>query len=1011
MNTANGIYPVHQSPINPSLDQNGIHPSFGQGFGGPNVNPNNFEVSQFQNQNGQIPNNTSPSIHQSPFQVPSVVPAKRTREEQVGASPHPPASSIGQSRSETPQAPFNQYGGQGARPQFSTQTPFQQHMQQSNHATPSPNPTQQQFRPPSSQPQMSSPSPFPGQGHPGQFPPMSNPMNRIPTPQNPSQHFQSAMQPGQGLHPGAHGGMSGGPSQMGNQFPNMRPGLQPNTGQMPNDLQKQYQASMMRQRQMHGGMNQMPTASQMNGLTPQQRAALMGGMNTNLPGRNNGLPPGTAQVNTQDPATRFMMQLERFAQQKGQPLDPNPTICGRRVHYFHIFSLFMKHKPAHDPQGWASILALLGFPPEQFSSAIPELRALFDRYLSGFVTHYMNDQQRKQSQLARGPGQSSPTNDRVPRPPAPPGFPGQTVQTPGPQAPSPALSNRRGTSTVPDGADVATPEKAGSHLDHSSSPHQFPQGSPVQLKIGPQDDIDGKGQPDGLLQLGTSAPDKDINKPFDPEYRPRRYELNTYGGIDLEPLLESGAAIHEMKTFQRYEELGPVDLHTLSIGLLSGFQEEVRFGLDRIGALSQRPIILRECEDVVDNLVELGQNLVTKLNENTDSLSEGLLFRSYENLQKSCREDLSDLRDQLVFGETSYVSQQRINKLVSITTILRNLSFPFSERPNHERENDINRKILSNPDMQSFWVKIIKLLSVRSSPLCSNADYMDITKDLVVLLSNVSEALIINNEDDARTLLAFLLSFAPESIVDKEGSVQAFASYEPLKHQYLPNALDSLAKILARDDPNRGFLKTIFHNDLMAASRDNSPLITQAFALAIAPIPESVFNAPPTLVLLRLVERRKPTLGQGILVLDLLSTMLPPSTVSTPAGKSKRRCCQRIWLETDDGWASRLIHLVLAMGVQDAQAGPERHPVTQQLIDTGRGYQSITQRALSMVRRVLEGSDRIDLETGVEKAELMSTKILKPVPLREMAFSALMTPRFDSETLKSLTALHQLSSW
>lgn len=1007
MNTANGIYPVHQSSLNSSLDQNGIHPSFGQGFGGPGVNPNGFDVSQFPNQNGQLPNNASPSIHQSPFQVPSVVPAKRTREEQVGASPHPPATSLGQSRSQTPQqATFNQYGGQGAGPQFSTPTPFQQHLHQSNHATPSPNPSQQQFRPPSSQPQMSSPPNFPSQaGHPGPFSQMGNPMNRMGTPQNPAQHFTPGMQPGQGLHPGAHGPMPGGPSPMGGQFPQMRPGMQGNIGQQQNDFQKQYQANLLRQRQMQGNMNQMPPGGQVNGMTPQQRAALMGGMNPNMPGRP-GIPPGATQANQQETISRFMLQLERFTQQRGQPLDPNPTVCGRRLHYFQIFSLFMRYRPNHEPQGWAHILQQLNIGPDQSATAIQELRHIFERNLSGFAAQYMSEHNRKHSQQGRLPGQGSPTNDRVPRPPAPPGFPSQPA---GPQAPSPSLTNRRGASIAPDGVDAATPEKTSSTLDQSSSPHPFPQGSPVQLKVSPQDDVDGKAQTDGHAHLDGLGPEKEVNKPFDPEYKPRRLEPSTYAGFNLDLLLENGAPIYEMKTLPRFEDLGPVDLHALAIGLQSGFQQEVRYALDRLAVLSQKPVFLQECEDLVDSLVELGLEQLSKLCEDVEGTPDWQDFQPYEKLRTSCREDLSGFRNHLRFGEREYGLQRSVDCLISITTILRNLSFPVSERSGFERDNDVNRRILSSPEMQSFWSKTIKLLGVKSSPLKSNADFMDIMKDLVVLLSNVCEVLIITNEDDAHTLLMFLLSFAPQAVCSGE-SLKAFTTYEPLKHQYLPNAVDSLAKILARDDPNRGFMKTIFHNDLTSNSKSPLPLMTQVFALAIAPIPETVFVTPPPGSILRLVEKRKPSISQGILILDILSTLLPLATNSSSVPRSDTPCLQRSWLESDDGWVTRLIHLVIVMGLHDAHSLPDRHPMTREPVDTGRGYQSITQRALSMIRRLLESADKVDRENNVDEANLMSTKILKLLPLEDMNFSALMIPRFDSETLKCLSALNQLAS-
>ncbi|KAL9050879.1 MAG: hypothetical protein Q9162_006354 [Coniocarpon cinnabarinum] len=1021
MNTANGIYSAPPNGINPSFDQNGAHGPYGQSFSAPTASPGTFDfTSQFPNHSGQrfpdgLTNNTSPSIHQSPFQVPSVIPQKRARDDQVGASPHPPQTNLGLSRSQTPsQPPFNQYGTQAPPPNFQTPTPFQ-HLQASNHATPSPNPSSQQFRPPTSQPAMSSPPNFPNQ-HPqaGPFASMANSMNRMSTPQNASNHFMSSMPPGASMPPGLSGGMGAAGPQMPGQMPMMR-GQMPMQNMSPQqqEMYKQYQQQMMARQHQMRNMGQMPQGAQVNGMTPPQRAAMAGGMGGNMAGKM-AIPPGADRATPQMQAMQFMSQLQAFLHSQGQQLEPNPTVCGNSIHYFQLFQLFVRLKPLQNPQAWPIMMQQLRIPPPQQNQAIQELRGLYERNLMAFGRHYASMvEKQKQIQQGRMPGQGSPTSEQGPRPPVPPGFPPQPAQAQASSASSPAAKNRVRTnsSAAPDGLDRNTPSKAPSVTGQTSSPHQFPQGSPVPLKISQLDEDDDQAQAEGVKSKKSSVQAQDPRTLFDPEYKPRRYNMDTHGGLALDALAEHGGILYDYKTFQRFEELGPVDLPALTMSLQSGIHEEIASALDQLAALSQRPLYLGECLDLVDILLEIGREQLQRLSDGTEP-SANLQIMPMEDLVRSCRADSLDFRKDRPFGTPGYDKRHATDRLLAVTTIFRNLSFPFMERHNYERESEHNRHILASPDMQSFYAKAIRLLNESTSPLESNHDHLEIMKDVVVFLSNVSETMIITGEDDARAFLVFLLAFAPKTIRVSGRKNYSFTTYEPLKHQYLPNAIDSLAKMLARDEPNRGMIKTILHNDLSVVSDSSRALFTKAFATGIAPIPDKSFNTTSSGGPLRLVERRKPFITQAMLILDILSTLVP-ATLGPPGPDetSGSASLQRQWLESEDAWASRIIHLVIAMGMHDAHhPHMERHPVTRERVDTGQGFTSITQRAIGMVRRLLESADKIDTDAGKDGGDLISAKVLGTLPLDDMTFAAIMLPRFDPEVIRGLTALSQMVS-
>ncbi|KAI5300248.1 hypothetical protein KEM55_008576 [Ascosphaera atra] len=236
-------------------------------------------------------------------------------------------------------------------------------------------------------------------------------------------------------------------------------------------------------------------------------------------------------------------------------------------------------------------------------------------------------------------------------------------------------------------------------------------------------------------------------------------------------------------------------------------------------------------------------------------------------------------------------------------------------------------------------------------------------KDLLVFLSNVAHMIQIPGRDEAFCLLVFLLAFAPtttdegaqaaeaeKGAVEVEESAEGakekdkgaaasqttpqpsaeknsvatsskpldnkviFASYNPSVHRYLPLAVDALAKLLARDDPNRTHLKTIFANDSATAhalEQHYTPdLLTRTFMLAIAPLPSAQLTASlASPQLLMLIEFRKPLLMQSLLAADVLASMLPMVAGGTgaPAYVSKMA---RSWLGGADGWASALGRIV-----------------------------------------------------------------------------------------------------
>ncbi len=102
-----------------------------------------------------------------------------------------------------------------------------------------------------------------------------------------------------------------------------------------------------------------------------------------------------------------------------------------------------------------------------------------------------------------------------------------------------------------------------------------------------------------------------------------------------------------------------------------------------------------------------------------------------------------------------------------------------------------------------------------------------------------------------------------------------FTPYEPSLQPYLSHAVDALAKLLARDVPNRTYYKVLLAADPSAATPPGPyELLTRTFALAICVVPEQFRDSRPN-VLIPLIEARKPLLMQGLLAADILASLAP----------------------------------------------------------------------------------------------------------------------------------------
>jgi SWI/SNF chromatin-remodeling complex subunit SWI1 len=956
------------------------------------------QQQQLQQQRSQTPQ----------FQVNSVVPSKRPRpgDEGIAASPH-------LSRSQTPQQvgyPGGFPGNQQAGQPLQAPNPYQ-HLQHggSANATPSPTMSNQQFRPPSQAQRMQTVSPnppFPQQQQQAGMgmspPPDAN--GRVNTPQQ--AQFNMGGQMG-GPMAGQMGGMNFMPGTSMPQGYNQNFGAGQNMAganaqspytagqvQLTPNLAAQ-QAEMHRMHQLKVHQQQQMMAQNRAAAAQQQQAAMNQGLmmaqqqqrNMATPTRPQGQgmnPQG--QQNRQIEEQNFLQKVGRWMAQSGRPFEAQPLVCGRPVSLFYLFNIVLKAKGSKRVTAmgqWPQVAAALRYqPPEQFPSAAMELKDVFERCLGMWeaATWANMSQQQKakmdaiqQAQMTgmnAGP-QMSP-NRPMPQTPQQNAqmqnaqYMQQLQQRMGqmqqPQPPmgqmTPVQNNAQlpaanGWSTPQSDPSIARPQTAS--LDpHRKSVSRQLEGSPAPAKQAafatpPPSKLPERADSVSKITNGNVVPAVPWTNTTN--YQPKSKKLvMSWGGIEPDHQGNLGEAISRLRPdVPDVPEMGNLDIHALTMSLQSGLHVEVRYALDYLVKISNEPRIfldLEQCEDLVDILMDCAEEQIETLAEDAPEVSDILDINSYEDVVRSVKTEIHGLQDIPEAGTMEYDLERCADRLIAITTILRNFSFPIPM--------DRNQHVLASPLVIKFIANAIRLVGTRTLFLRTHVNTQDFMKDVVVFLSNIADKISLPSREDALSILHFLLSFAPGPCPTDSKPLR-FPYYVPAVHPYYPPALDSLAKLLARDEPNRSFYKEIFTENIVVSANttvyQQYDLLTRAFAFAIAVIPERVspkarHNPADSL---RLAEARKPSLTQGMLAADILATLCPGVDVGLA----------KAWLQAEDGWAQSLVRYALLFMRKDVeltqQRTQQRHPSQVQQRNTQNedaGFALITPRALGVIKRL-----------------------------------------------------------
>lgn len=759
------------------------------------------------------------------------------------------------------------------------------------------------------------------------------------------------------------------------------------------EQQRQRAAMMAQQRQ--GGMNpammQQAAAAQQNMGTPTRPQGNLQNMQNN--------PQRAAEERN------FMEKVSKYMQHAQQPFDAQPHLAGRPINLFVLFHLIVRagsSKRVTQANGWPQLARNLGVAPEQYPNAGAELQQIFVRNLGPWEAAYWNSQGQRMAQLKQQgsamPGQQNMSPNRgMPQGAQANNQPQnaaymqqlqqsrmaamQAQQSPAlgqmtPQQSNASLPQQNGWSTPQSGTDAGRPP---SIVDqHRKSASRQLEGSPAQAKastFATPPPVKTSVPPEAKIVNGTAPSRPSHYKPHNNTYEKMMTRL--YGGYDIDtigPIAQgyqaaTGAFMPASDLdLPGHLDVGTLDVQALTLSLQSGIAVEVRYALDMLSKLTNDPMLafthyieLKECGDLLDVLIDCGEDQVEYLSDESKRI-EGLEHGSYEEIARLARVEMQEVQDVPEVGSKKYNRQRAAERLLSVTTILRNLSFPRPIPPRPDLPPD-NSDIIAASRAVKFLSHTIGLLATRVISLQSSMNLQDFMKDVIIILSNTAREIVLDSQDDAYNLLQFLLAFAPGPIPTETNPFR-FASYKPSVHKYYPNAIDVFAKLLARDDPNRTFFKQIFvdtadHEDAEDSDmpiHQQYDLLTRAFGMAIAVIPDVSGHERKPInrmddELLRIATARKPTLSQGMLTADLLSMLIPSSDPSLA----------KAWLRSQDSWGCVLFRVVSELaehdgGLEVMQKNRHGGHLDPRFVNSEQYqlsvFSSIVSRSMSMLKRL-----------------------------------------------------------
>lgn len=970
----------------PGQDNGAFNPSTIDPSAFLHASPTPQDPTQFQRMfNNGVSRNASPGFH-NPNQV---IPSKRARpEDGMPMSPRPGPGGMPGSRSQTPQVPYPGYqgptNGQAQFPQHPT--PYQ-HLQQGASPNVTQSPIMQDFDQQSARMGTASPSPFsPAGPHVGAHmsPSQSDHGSRVNTPQNNNFMQGQAFPQGMGAQFQQGHGMSQAAQQpsMQAQYGGMQQGGMQQVPQGYHQAIAAQQARLQMQMQQQNQNRSMNANQQMAG-----RPVASGGMNPQAnPQQMQAIRQMQQNIAKPNNPEVFVRGLQKFMMARNLPLDMNPVICGRQLNLLQLYGTVMRmggSKKVTQMNMWPHVAQQFQFAQMQFPTAAQEIRDYHSRNLAPYEQAFLSSQQKQVADQMQQGGIPRQPNDpsAMQQFQSPSVKPGQGFEQPQQLANSP--QNNTPISSTSQATPVngfATPTQAPSQKKPPQSGHRLSVSRQSQSSVPPPDAAGQFTAPSPSQQGKVAAPtpvqveqkpETFVKKPIEDPYEPMALDdPRLHGPINVDEMYRLGDDILKLRPgIPGFAELGVIDFHALNMSLKSGILGEIRVALETLTTVSCDPqvhISLHNCEDLVESLVDCAQDQVDYLVKHIPQTSEVMQLQSYEEVTRACYSEFTSLAEVPEFGSVEDELDRAVDRIIAITTIFRNFSFPA----------DSTLAAFAVPSLTQFFADVCRYLGTRNLFLRSNQKTLEFMKDAVIFMSNTAHVMPMPGQEEALTLLTFLLSFSPLPEPSMKSDRVMFTAFNPSVHRYTPAAVDALAKFLAKDDTNRTYFSAIFSGD---GSAPRPELLTRAFGLAISPIPhKSVLAA---------ADARQIFLMHGLLAADVLTTFADPIMA-------------KHWLGSTDGFAVHLLRLsCMLCNERFPQISMRPRPQAE---SEAIAFGSIIHRGLAILRRLAEKSKQVDDSSPLRFPSGI-------VPRKEQLLGALLLPNIDPTIIRQLITYSRLA--
>lgn len=407
-------------------------------------------------------------------------------------------------------------------------------------------------------------------------------------------------------------------------------------------------------------------------------------------------------------------------------------------------------------------------------------------------------------------------------------------------------------------------------------------------------------------------------------------------------------------------------------------------------------------------------------------------FSSYTDLLDLSKGEVEELHKNNKSHIASFWDESYIDRLICVTMVLRNISF-----------TDLNQPYLAGePTVMDFLFKLVRILGSSSEVISLRRRQLSIQKNIITLFANLGLHIIIPSIADAFSVLLLILSFSPEQYPFRKNADGSeflfFGEYDPLVDRYLGCAIDSLAKMIPRDPPNRTFFHDIFLNTcndkdylellnryLQGRKLRPFEFLTRTFAMSLSTLPRSDFRVIP-----KALKLRASLIQQSLLVASNLSSMVPkygyfddiiqslsssqeyasPLTESLvlPVLEAQTKVnLANIWLNSVESFGPTLLRASCTLRPSEPASD----------IATTEIYNKITLRTISVLRTLSERAMSFDIAINdslsnpesqhySQKMEDISMKVTPGVfPTFEILFSALVSNGMNPSVVSELCQL------